>query len=194
LHFRLEIGREATIVVEARLVASPGSATGYDTVLLDLDGDGKPETRRPIGERVHLRTKRTVRDVRIPIRHEGAIFTLELDALKSPVSARALAAGTTEVHWSVHAGGLYVRFLESPLTLHSRAEDVRSVAPFRMGPPLSFVLETRTRGPNPTVETDLRDPNGGSLAMVVRDGKEVRPEVKVLAAGEEKIAARPGYS
>jgi hypothetical protein len=44
------------------------------------------------------------------------------------------------------------------------------------------------------VTLELEGPNGGSLAAVRRDGREVRPEVRVLAAHEELVAAHPGYS
>ena len=74
--------------------------------LLDLDGDGTPETRRAIGLTTHPRTKRPMRDIRVSIRHEGAIWTLELDPLKSPVTARTLDAGPHSVHGSVLKDGL----------------------------------------------------------------------------------------
>jgi hypothetical protein len=194
LYLRLELGIENTKVIEACLVKSAGSSIGYDAVLLDLNGDGELETKRAIGHTVHPRTNRRIRDVRLPVRHSGAIWTLELDALKSPVSARALTAGTTSVHWSVQANGLYVRFLGAPLTLHRSQEVARANAPFRMGPPLTFEIGSATRGENPTVTMDLVSPSGGSLAIVMRDGKEVRPNVRILAAGEQMVAAQPGYS
>ncbi len=194
LYFRLEIGFETTRVIEARLENPAGTDTGYNAVLLDLDEDGIPETRREFGLTTHPRTKRPMRNNRVSIRHEGAIWTLELDPLKSPTTARTLDAGPTSVHWSVQKDGLYVRFLGSSLTLYASEEQARTGAPFCMGPALIFTVTASTRGSSPTVLTDLVGPNGGSLAMVRRDRKEVRPEVRVLAGEESKIFRRPGYS
>jgi hypothetical protein len=177
LFFRLEVGFSSLRTVEGCLTA-PAPDVAFDAALLDLDGDGTLETRRKLGEREHARTKRRYREFRIGIRHDDAVFTLEVDALRSPVSARDLGAGRTGVHWSVVKDGLFVRFLDV----------------LRMGPPIALEVGAATRGPNPIVILDVKGPNGGSLAGVRRENAEVRPAVKVLSGGESKVSATPGYS
>lgn len=193
LHFRLEVGLETSRTIDGRLPA-PEAGSSLRVALLDLDGDGEFETRREFGETTHPRSGRKLRDVRLPFRLGDAVWTVELDALRSPDAARALAPGETTVHWSVSAGGLFVRFLGAPLVLHSTAAAARAAPPFRMGPPLRLEAKTGTRGPNPTVAPALLGPNGGRLCLVRRDGEAVRPDLEVLDGEVTKVSRRPGFS
>jgi hypothetical protein len=194
LHFRLQVGAEPGKVIEGRLVEASAPGAGYDAALLDIDGDGTFETTQAFKERIHRRTKSPIRDSRIRIRHEDVIWTLELDSLRSPARSREQGAGTTRVHWSAQAGDLYVRFMDSPLTLHATANAARAARAFRMGPPLRIVIGTSSRGPNALVTVALMDVNGGELGAASRDKAEVRPDVKVLAADKVVVSGSPGYS
>jgi hypothetical protein len=193
LHFRLLVGADPGKPIAGRLV-EVAAGEGLGAALLDLDGDGTFETKKVFRESVRLRTKRPVRDARVRVEHQDVIWTLEIDALRSPARARTLEAGETRVHWSAQAGDLYVRFMEAPLVLHAGAKDARTAKAFRMGPPLTLEIGASSRGPHALVTIALREGNGGKLAVVMRGKDKPRPDVKVLAAEEVKVSASPGYS
>jgi hypothetical protein len=192
LFFHLRVGADPARTITGRLEAS-GDA-GLDTARLDLDGDGAFETERRFRESVHPRSKAMTRDSRIHVRHQGVVWSLELDALRSPAKSREIGAGTTTVHWAASADGLRVRFQDSPLTLHPTLEASRAAPAFRMGPPLRFETGTSSRGPHAVVTATLRDGNGGKVSSVYRGKKAERPVVEVLAAEEVRVTGRPGYS
>ena len=84
--------------------------------------------------------------------------------------------------------------MDSQFTLHATAGAALAARPFRMGPPLSIVIGTSSRGPNALVTAAVMDSNGGELGAVSRDKAEVRPGVKVRAADKVVVSGSPGYS
>ena len=72
LFFCLKVGISTDLEITGYLTESAGPGTGFDTAILDFDGDGDFEKKLLFGQTVHPRSGRSRRDARIPIRHEGA--------------------------------------------------------------------------------------------------------------------------
>jgi hypothetical protein len=194
LFFVVEPGLAPGRVVAGYLAGTPGADRGFEAACLDLDGDGIPETKQPLGEVARPGAKRPVREYRLRIPAGDETFFLEFEALRSVAATADLGPGPTTVNWSVQGGGLAVRFIGASLALSTTAAEARASKPLRLGPPLAVDLAPGARGSSALVVVTVKDPNGADLGTVLSDGKELRPEVKLLRDGEEKLAATPGYS
>ncbi|MCU0726638.1 MAG: hypothetical protein MUE73_12765 [Planctomycetes bacterium] len=191
--FRVEVGVTAPKVVEVRLVQSGPEGSGIDGAWLDTDGDGTFETHQPFPESTDPRTKRPVREAKIPIRHEDADWVLDLYGLRFSRQAPSDLGPQTYAHWSVTKGGFYAWFINVPLTFDGTAEGAKPGRAFRMAPPLEWKIGASTRGPSSLVNVGLKDGNGGTLRLVRKDGVEVRPEVALFGGEKEVFAATATY-
>jgi hypothetical protein len=190
LHFRVEIGREPGHVVHVVLDESAGIRTGYDTALLDQDGDGTFEGRQTFEEKKDYRDN-TFRDAKISFTHDDATWALELISFKYSRPAMKDGTLTTSVRWSVTREDFHVWFINGRTTF---AADVERAGTVRMGPPFHFEASAATKGPKALALVGLKDQNGCTLRLARGEGnRQLRPEIRLLAGGEEKFKAYASY-
>jgi hypothetical protein len=191
LHFRLEIGVEPGHFVSGWLDESEGTGTGYDTAVLDLDGDGAPDEF--LSFPMVTRGTRTYRDVKIRIRHEEADWSFEPYSVgyRRPEAEKGVA--TIYLRWAVTAGERYCWFINGRGNLYADAAAARRAAPIRLGPPFRFEIGTTTRGRSPLVRVGLKDSQGSTLRLSRSSGEEVRPRVRLLTAEEVHLDTYARY-
>jgi hypothetical protein len=191
IYLRLMVGIETPKLVTGFMDESKGTGTGYDIALLDLDGDGSPETRQVFGTYQVPRTERTAPDPKIRITHEDCEFVLDLRYSRfTPVKGVA----ATYIRWSVTKGsGFYAWFINGRVNFFTSAEEAAKADPIKMGPPFHFETGTRTRGREGLVTIGLKDANGCTLRLARKDGKQVAPQIKLMQDGEEVYQTQASY-
>jgi hypothetical protein len=189
--FRVEVGLKPGRIVDVELQFDGTGACV--AAVLDLDGDGKLETKQEFAESPDPRTQRMTRDSKVRVVDADGEWVLDLYSYKfarSPASARG---AQTYAHWSVTKGDFYAWFINVPLAVHPTLEAARAAKPFRLGPPLTFATGASLRGRSALVNVGLKDANGGTLRLARRGNVEVRPEVKLVAGDKEVFSASATY-
>ncbi|MBD3161785.1 MAG: hypothetical protein GF328_06735 [Candidatus Latescibacteria bacterium] len=182
LHFRLEVGVEPGHVVSGWLDESGGTGEGYDSAALDLDGDGEADRR--LSFPMVTRGTRRMREVKIPIEHDGATFTFEPYSVAYRRPPVADGAASIHIRWAVTKGDRYCWFINGNVVLHTDPDAARKARPIRLGPPFRFEVSATTRGPEALVRAGLKDSQNSTLRLTREGGKEVRMEVRLERNGE----------
>ncbi|MHC4861285.1 MAG: hypothetical protein ACYTDY_14475, partial [Planctomycetota bacterium] len=140
LWFRIELGARTTRIVSGFLDESKGTGKGYDRAVVDLDGDGTPETVQK-GELSIDYGDGRVEEFEVPeirVTHEGARWTLEFLAIgeKRPILEDGVAR--TGFDWTVEGEEAFAMFINGQITLHDRVERARRTDPLSLGPPFRW--------------------------------------------------------
>jgi hypothetical protein len=193
LHFRLEVGVQPGHIVSGWLDESKGTGTGFDMAVLDLDGDGRYETKQSFGTQLNYTTKKQVPKPVVTIEHEDATWVFDLNSLgfRRPY----LKAGTYSAYmkWSVTKGDFYAWFINGRTTLTTDRMTAQKAPPIRLGPPFSFTAAGATKGAEALLRFGVKDGNGCTMRLA-RVGKvQRRPEVVLSAEGKEVEKATATY-
>jgi len=193
LYFRLEVGVQPGHIVSGWLDESRGTGTGYDTAMLDLDGDGKYETKQTFGTQLNHTTKKQVPKPVVTIRHEDATWVFDLYSLgfRRP----DLKSGTyrTYIRWSVTKGDFYAWFINGNVTLTTDRKRADEAPPIRLGPPFSFTASGATKGTDALLRFGVKDGNGCTMRLARMGKVQRRPEIVLSADGQEVSKATAAY-
>lgn len=190
LFFRLEVGVKPGRIVTGWLDERKGTGTGYDVAVVDLDGDGVPETVEECPDMKLAGTGKTRPAPRITVPDGGTTWVVDLRY--SGLSSRK-APTRTYFQWSVTSGKLYAWFINGHISFYPSAAAAKAAPPTRIGPPFHFELSAATRGAKSLVRVALKDGNGCSMRLARRNDKVIRPNVKLLLGGEEAASATASY-
>ncbi len=188
LHFRAEVGVEPGHIVCGWLDESKGTGKGYDTAVLDTDGDGKGDERQVFPLQENRVTKKRVPRPTITFQADGAVWTLDLYSLGYRRPNLSSGKVETYLRWSVRKDGLYAWFINGKTTLYTDREAAARSRPVRLGPPFRFEVGATTRGMQSLVRVGLKDGNGCTMRLARVDGAERRIRV-VLRSGEKEVLA-----
>lgn len=175
-HFSLVVGAKDPRTVLGFFDESAGSGKGYDRAVLDLDGDGIPESVQDFSS-AHVFTGGPQGPAAtLHVKHDGATFWLTIYGLSDRGPARA------DYHssWTVEKDGVAASCMSCRTPLYTTPEAAREGKPIRMGPPVSFDVRPRIEGPKAVLAVTLEGPMGGNLNRAFRDGRAERIRVCVV--------------
>jgi len=191
LHFRVEIGGRAPVSFAGWFDEGRGTGRGYDVVALDLDGDGRPESVTDLrNPRITGRTT-DVGAGAFEVRKGGAVYVLEFHELlrRRPVGKTI----HTVLRWSVEKDGTHAWFSSGRVRLHRTAAAARAASPILLGGPLRLRTGVEVRGTETLLRLEVLDRSGCGLKGLWRGDREIRPEVRLLSGGVERLFARTEY-
>jgi hypothetical protein len=191
IHFRLEIGVKPGHVVAGWLDTRGEAGEGFDSAVLDLDGDGRAETVQTFPEMRDYRTETMMPHPQVVVEHEGGRWQLDLRYSRFRPAGETAREAT--IRWVLTKGDFYAWFINGRATFHTTAEAASAAEPIRMGPPFRFQTGTRTRGRQALVTVGLKDVNGGTLRMAKIGRGELRPHVEIIDDGETRYEAWARY-
>jgi len=197
LHFKVEIGGEKPKTVLGWFDESKGTGKGLDVVVLDLDGDGKAETRQAL-QKMQFDIGEGLKEMvqmQCAVAHEGAHWTLtyqDINAWRSadeePLPPQYMFSCT------VTKGGAMVAFGGgSTVKLHASAAAAAKAGPLRVGGKIAFDVSATTRGSDPLLNISVVDAGGNRLSQMRIRGKSVPPEFVLSVAGEQKLTGSAEY-
>ncbi len=191
VYLRLLVGIGKPMLVTGYLDETKGTGKGYDAAFLDLDGDGKFETRQDFGTYTLPTNGEERPDPKIRIQHEDCDWVLDLRYSRfTPVDGVAQAS----IRWTVTRGEeFYAWFINGRVKFHTDPEAAAAAEPIRMGPPFTFKIGTRTEGRQGLVSVGLMDMNGCTLRLARQDGQVVSPTLKLFQDGTEVLLTQASY-
>jgi hypothetical protein len=168
-HFRVELGGETTRVVSGWFEGPGGDGYLYGHVVLDLDGDGRPETRRELPRTQWYAGPNEVRSflqAAFDVDHDGWTWHLTFDQLHDP-GLRCEENGrlSTTVSWMVTKGDASVHFRGGGAGAWLSARRAAEEPPVKVGAPFRFTIASRTEGPQALVDVALLDRGGSKLSQ-----------------------------
>ncbi len=163
---------------------SKGTGQGHDLVVLDLDGDGRPETRRPL-EVETLDVSWILH--RFSFEHEAKTYHVEFDGLAGPGSSPRLVS----CDWTVLTSTESATFISGLALLTTSPLAAAFLPRIRLGPPFRFEVTTGIQGPDPILSVSLLDAMGGTLRLANREMEEIRPTV-TLRRGDTLLLEATG--
>jgi hypothetical protein len=181
LWLRVEIGSKARRILTCFLDESKGTGKGYDRAVVDLDGDGTPETVQK-GELSIDYGDGRVEEFEVPeirVTHEGRKWTLEFFEIAEERPKLTAGIARCGFDWTVEGEDAIAVFIFGRLTLHAGLEQARKADPVRLGPPFEWVVTPKERGPHPMLSVAVRDATGLTLRVAGRGEEEARPRVRV---------------
>jgi hypothetical protein len=193
LWFRIVAGAETTREVLGYADEGNGTGKGYDRTVLDLDGDGTPETTQRFPTEEDPITKERSPVPCVSFEHAGAEWALSPFGLAYVDLEASGDSPFVHTDWSVKAKEFYAWFISGPVRLHSTAEAARDADPIRLGPPFRFEFKTGTQGPKALLEVSIRDGNGCTLRVARDDGEERQISVRLLAGEEQSLSVIGEY-
>ena len=187
LWFRVFFGTKPPKLVIGFLDESKGTGGGDDVAVVDLDGDGVPETRQTSDLRTvffedgrEIEQSNTVPDLEVRVGEH--VFHVEFESLGwTDLSALSWLS----VDWSVHSGKAILQFRDGHLGLSPTREAAKRSPPLRIGPPFHLRASADTLGPDATVQMMVEDAGGFELSGFFADGVERGPRVVLTRDGEE---------
>jgi hypothetical protein len=182
--FRLVVGADDPLTALGFIDESRGTGRGFDRAVLDLDGDGVPESVQEfVGIEPFLVDGATVPQVFLRVRHGEATYHLTVYGLYDPPRR----SGDYHSAWSVSRTDLVLSFMSSRAPLHDSLAKAKAGKPIRLGGPFTFRARTRVEGPKAVLDVSLRDPMRGNLNAVVRKG--VKEHIRVRICRGEAVVA-----
>jgi hypothetical protein len=199
LHFGLLVGPSPGRLVVGFLDESRGTGRGYDLAVLDLDGDGRPETRRPMSVQKYD-DDWIVHGFSFTV--DGRDYTLELDGL-APGPLRTVHVDWT-VSWTdettipIHGirvpwGHWTAVFINGTTALSSFPLAAPFLPRIRLGPPFRFCLEQGRRGPDPVLTVTFLDSLGASLRLAYRGRDEIGITLRLMRGDDVVLEADGEY-
>lgn len=191
LYFKLLVGADEPLPVSGRIEEGGGPGTGYDTVFLDLDGDGEAETTRQCGKWRARPDLPERPDLNIKVSHGGADWVIDLR-----YSQLTAVDGVAQpyIRWSVTRGTeFHAWFINGRVRFYRDEAAADAAEPIRLGPPFHFKTGTRSRGREALVNIGLQDSSGGTLRLARRNGQQVQPVLRLIKQGEEVFQTPASY-
>jgi len=192
-HVRLAVGGESGRTIVGYIDESAGTGKGYDTAVLDLDGDGTPEASQTFGKTADRRTGEMRFDPKVKVEHDGVSLVLDLYSLAFRRPFGGEKQYPAYIRWTATKGDLYAWFINGKVAYHRTARDAAEADPIRLGGPFHFAVSTRTRGPEALVSVGLKDANGCTLRLYRKARTEVRPHFRLLSGDEAKVDTHAPY-
>jgi hypothetical protein len=196
LHFRIEVGLVKTKTVVGWFDESKGTGKGIDSVVLDLDGDGTPETRRV------LPTHKMPPDYPYPeyvqmvidLRHEGVHWNITYQDIH-----RYMEEGFDRPKqrffsgWQITKGTAIASFSGGEPRFYATAEEAAKAEPMRYGRDVTIEISAGTRGPGALLNVSVKDATGCSLGSMYTDTGPRKPRIRIVQEEKEKLTATAEY-
>ncbi len=182
-YFGLLVGPQPGRLVTGFLDESGGDGRGFDTAVLDLDGDGAPETPQKLEIQ--------------KIDADWIIYTMSfvIDEVHYQVEFSDLGRAALEVVWigwtGSHPDGGAAVFINGAALLSTNPMLTAFLPRLRLCRPFRFDVIARTRGPEIIANVALHDAMGGTLRLAFTGQKEENI-VLVLERGDAKILEASG--
>jgi hypothetical protein len=191
-YFGLLIGPEPGRLVVGFLDESKGTGRGFDLAVLDLDGDGRPETRH--GLAIHKYDDDWI-NYKFEFVVDEVEYTLDLDDL-APGRLQIVSVRWT-ISWAertvipingmtIQWGHWTVLFVNGGVVLADSPLAAAFMPRIRLGPPFRYEFSMGLRGPDPVLNVALLDVQGLTMRFAYDESKEV-PIALTLRRGKEVV-------
>jgi hypothetical protein len=196
LHFRIEVGLKKAKTVAGWFDESKGTGKGIDVVVLDLDGDGAPETRRV------LRKQKMPPDYPYPefvqmvidVRHEEARWNITFqDIHRYYPEGQEKPKQRFWFGWQLTKGDSMASFSGAEPRFYGTAEEAAKADPMRLGQDLKFEVTAGTQGPGALLSVSVKDATGCSLGNMQAGTKFQKPRIRIVKDEKEVLSTTAEY-